>query len=88
MGITAILPTQWPLGDGHLEAPSPNGIASPDAGLLLNNSENGVDFWAAGSAMDHGDQRQQRFFGKLLGITVGLALIAVAFAISQYWVVR
>jgi hypothetical protein len=38
--------------------------------------------------MDHGDQRQQRFFGKLLGITVGLALIAVAFAISQYWVMR
>ena len=38
--------------------------------------------------MDHESRRQQRFFGKLLGITIGLAIIAVAFAISQYWSMR
>ena len=38
--------------------------------------------------MDHESWRQQRFYGKLLGITIGLAIIAVAFAISQYWSMR
>jgi hypothetical protein len=38
--------------------------------------------------MDDESQRKQRFFGKLLGVTIGLAAVAVALAVSQFLAMR
>jgi hypothetical protein len=74
----------WPLGERRLEAPASNPSRSEVPRLLLKNR---VDLGLpnrAGLAMD----RESWFFGKLLGITIGLAVIAVALAVSQYCAIR
>ncbi len=39
-------------------------------------------------AVDPEDWRRQRFFEKLFGVTIGVAIVAVALTILQHWPMR
>ena len=71
------------MGMGILEPRhQPNRVFCAGAFFRTNSDRVDEDL---GAPMDEESERQQRFFGHLLGVTIGFAAMVVAIAVAQYW---
>jgi hypothetical protein len=77
-----------PGGDGALNPGAALDRVLRRRGLFQTKVGLGPTENRAASAVEPENGRRQKFFGTLLGVAIGMAVVAVALTISQHWPLR